>query len=155
MIPSTFPPERITGFYEYYSPLYRSSHPEVFLGKGVLKLCIKFTGEHPCRSGISIKLQSNFIKITLQQVCSPVNLLNIFRTPFTKNTSGWLLLTIPAYRKLKNHEISVKCLSSTLIFCNCSFWFILFPYFSDARIHLKKIFFFCLLIYWFVDKVTW
>ena len=25
----------------------RSSHPEVFLGKGVLKICRKFTGEHP------------------------------------------------------------------------------------------------------------
>ena len=38
---------------------YRSSHPEVFLGNGVLKICSKFTGEHPCRSAISIKLQSN------------------------------------------------------------------------------------------------
>ena len=28
----------------------RSSRPEVFLGKGVLKICSKFTGEHPCRS---------------------------------------------------------------------------------------------------------
>ena len=28
----------------------RSSHPEVFLGKGVLKKCSKFTGEHPCQS---------------------------------------------------------------------------------------------------------
>ena len=27
----------------------RSSHPEVFLGKVVLKICCKFTGEHPCR----------------------------------------------------------------------------------------------------------
>ena len=26
----------------------RSSHPEVFLGKGVLKIYSKFTGEHPC-----------------------------------------------------------------------------------------------------------
>ena len=34
----------------------RSSHPEVFLKKGVLKICSKFTGEHPCRSVISIKL---------------------------------------------------------------------------------------------------
>ena len=31
----------------------RSSHPEVFLEKGVLKICSKFTGEHPCRSEIS------------------------------------------------------------------------------------------------------
>ena len=34
----------------------RSHRPEVFLGKGVLKICSKFTGEHPCRSAISIKL---------------------------------------------------------------------------------------------------
>ena len=27
----------------------RSSHPEVFLEKGVLKICSKFTGEHSCR----------------------------------------------------------------------------------------------------------
>ena len=37
----------------------RSSSPEVFLGKGVLKICSKFTGEHPCRSVISIKLLCN------------------------------------------------------------------------------------------------
>ena len=36
---------------------YRSSRPEVFLRKGVLKICSKFTGEHPCRSAISINLQ--------------------------------------------------------------------------------------------------
>ena len=29
----------------------------MFLGKGVLKICSKFTGEHPCRSMISIKLR--------------------------------------------------------------------------------------------------
>ena len=43
----------------------RSSPPEVFLGKGVLKICNKFTGEHPWQSVISIKLQSNFFEITL------------------------------------------------------------------------------------------
>ena len=35
---------------------FRSSRPEVFLEKGVLKICSKFTGEHPCRSVISTKL---------------------------------------------------------------------------------------------------
>ena len=34
----------------------RSIHSEVFLGKGVLKIWSKFTGEHPCRNVISIKL---------------------------------------------------------------------------------------------------
>ena len=72
--------------------IYRSNRPEVFLGKGVLKICRKFTGEHPCWSAISIKLQSSFIKITLWHGYSPVNLLYIFGTPFPKNTYGWLLL---------------------------------------------------------------
>ena len=40
---------------------------------------------------ISIKLQSNFIKITLQHGCFPVNLVHISRTPFDQNTSGELL----------------------------------------------------------------
>ena len=40
----------------------RSSHPEVSLGKGVLKICSKYTGEQPCLSGISLKLQSSFIE---------------------------------------------------------------------------------------------
>ena len=39
-----------------------------------------------------IAKQSNVIEITLRHGCSPVNLLHIFRTPFPKNTSGWLLL---------------------------------------------------------------
>ena len=34
----------------------RSSRPEVFLGKGILEICSKFTGEHPCPSVISVKL---------------------------------------------------------------------------------------------------
>ena len=72
----------------------RSSRSDVFLVEGVLKICSKFTGEHPCRNVISIKLQSNFIEITLRHGCSPVNLLHIFRIPFSKNTSGGLLLDI-------------------------------------------------------------
>ena len=64
----------------------------MFLGKGVLKINSKSTGEHPCQSAISIKLQSNSIEITLRHGCSPVNLLHVFRTPFYRNTSGWRLL---------------------------------------------------------------
>ena len=77
---------------QYYQFIYRSSHPEVFLGKGVLKICSKFTVEHPCWSMISIKLLCSFNEIALQHGCSPVNLLHIFRTPFTKNTFGKLFL---------------------------------------------------------------
>ena len=81
--------------------VFRSSHQEVLLGKDVLKTCNKFTGEHPCRSAISIKLLLNFIEITLRHRCSPVNLLHIFRTPFLKNTSEWLLQSL--FRTLLPH----------------------------------------------------
>ena len=57
---------------------HRSSPSEMLLQKGVPKMCSKFTGEHSCRSAISIKLQSNFIEITLRHGCAPVNLLHIF-----------------------------------------------------------------------------
>ena len=57
----------------YSSPFNsRSSHPEMFLGKGVQKICRKFTGKHPC----------DFNKVAL----------HIFRTHFSENTSGRLLL---------------------------------------------------------------
>ena len=48
---------------------FRSIHPEVFL------LC-------------------GFIEITLLHGCSPVDLLHIFRTPFPRITSEWLLLKL-------------------------------------------------------------
>ena len=64
---------------------FRSTRQELFLGKSVLKRCNKFTGEHPCRSVISIK-------IALRHGCSPVTLMHFFRTIFSKKTSGWLLL---------------------------------------------------------------
>ena len=57
-----------------------------------LKICTKFTKEHPCRSEISKKLLCKFLEIALRHGCSPVTLLHIFRAPFLKNTSGWLLL---------------------------------------------------------------
>ena len=65
---------------------FRSSHPEVFYEKDVLKICSKFTWEHPCRSAISIKLLSNFIKIALWHGFCPANLLHIFRNLFLGTT---------------------------------------------------------------------
>ena len=80
----------------------RSSEPDVFLLKGVLKICRKFTGEHPCRSAISIKSLCSFIEITLRHGCSRVNLLHIFETPFSKNTSRRLLLNFKKLVRLCN-----------------------------------------------------
>ena len=81
---------------------YRSNHPELFLGKGVLKVCRKFKGEHPCQNASSIKLLCKFIEIALRHRCSPVSLLRIFRTPFHKNTSGRLLLALLTYYLYSN-----------------------------------------------------
>ena len=69
-----------------------SSPPDEFLGNSILKICSTFTGEHPWRSVISIKLLCSFIKITLRHGCSPVNWVHVFRILFPKNTSGGLLL---------------------------------------------------------------
>ena len=94
-----------------------SSYPEVFQRKDVLKICSKFLGEHPCRSVISIKLLCDFIEITLWHGCSPVNLLHIFRTPFRRNTSEWLLLkrvyqsflmTVQGYQKILGNTLLDK-----------------------------------------------
>ena len=43
---------------------------------------------------VEVRFQSNFIEMALRHWCSPVNLLHIFRTPFPKNTSGWLPLYV-------------------------------------------------------------
>ena len=59
---------------------------------GVLEISSKFTGEHLYRSAISIKLLSNFTEVILWHEFSPVNFLHIFRTPFSKDISGELLL---------------------------------------------------------------
>ena len=54
-----------------YTDFLFSSCPRevVLLGKGVLKICSKFTGEHLCRSVISIKWQSNLFLRTPLEGC--------------------------------------------------------------------------------------
>ena len=60
---------------------------EVLLGKGALKLCSKFTWEHPCWSAISIKLLCIFtIKETLAQVFS-CEFCEIFKNAFFDRTA--------------------------------------------------------------------
>ena len=77
-----------TRFYLFiYFFACRSSHPDVLLRKGVPKVCIKFTGEYPCRSVISIKKFPTSLKSRFS-----MGLLNIFRRIFPKYTSGWLLM---------------------------------------------------------------
>ena len=95
---SSFPEKRVN----LVSSNKRSSHPEVFSGKGVLKIFskttsmqkhkiythAKFTAEHSCRSTISIKLQSMGSSAWVFFCNFPA----YFRTYFPKNASGGLLL---------------------------------------------------------------
>ena len=51
---------------------------------------------------------SGSIEITPLHRCSPVNLLHIFRTPFHRNTSGWLLLYFKLnYMKRISKEVCI------------------------------------------------
>ena len=60
----------------------RISPPEMFLGKGLSKYA----------PNLWENTHADFIDITLQCGCSPVNLLHIFRKLFYKNTYEGLLL---------------------------------------------------------------
>ena len=88
-----------------------SSTPHVFSGKGVLKICSKFTRDYPCQSVISIKLLCNFIGITIRRGCSPVHLPHVFRTAFPKNTSGGLVLCKKGNSSMPDQKHNEYCIS--------------------------------------------
>ena len=73
--------------------------------RGVLKKIRTFTGEQPCRSAISINLQSNFIEITLWHRCSPVDLRHILRTTFPKNTWRATSVYFVTFLRLQENEV--------------------------------------------------
>ena len=79
--------------FNFWCGIIRSNGPEVFLRKALLKTCSKFTGAHPGRNVISMKLLCDFIEIILRDGCSSVILLDSFRIPSRKNTSGRTLLS--------------------------------------------------------------
>ena len=79
----------------------RSHSPKVFLGKGVLKLCSKFTAEHPFLKVILISCFA-FIEITLRHGCSPVNLLHILKISLYKSTYGGLFLEVETSNSYHN-----------------------------------------------------
>ena len=72
-----------------------SSLPEVFLGKGVLKICSKFTGEHPCKATL---LKSHFGMCT-------------YRTPL----DGWFYIYI-----YENKDVSTY--KRAALYWNVSGW---------------------------------
>ena len=74
----------------------RSSPQEVLLGKDVLEIC---------------RLYINLQEIALRYGCSPVNLLDISRTSFRKNTSEGLLsvcLTLAGFLDILSSKYGMK-----------------------------------------------
>ena len=60
-------------------PIFRSSCPEVFCRKGVLKNFTKFTGKHLCNNCTG---SVTLLKKGLWHRCFPVNFVKFLRTPF-------------------------------------------------------------------------
>ena len=75
----------------------RSSRPEVFCKKAVLRNFAKFTGkQHLCHSLFFNKVAhlkaATFLKKRLWNKCFPVNFVKFLRTPFLTKQLQWLLL---------------------------------------------------------------
>ena len=93
--------------------LFRSNHQRCSIEKGVLENFTKFTGKHLFQVG-------SFIKKRFWHRCSPVNFVKFLRTPFSQNTSRWLLkvldmptVTSTNYRPLEQNFLLVSLLRIT------------------------------------------
>ena len=75
---------RCYSFYMLHWQMFRSSCPEVFCEKGVLRNFIQFAGKHLC--------QSLFLKEKLWHRCFHMNFAKFLRTPFLAEHLWWLLL---------------------------------------------------------------
>ena len=76
---------------------FRSSRPEMFCKKAVLRDFPKFTGKHLCQSlfitKVGVQGRQFYLKRTLAQVF-PVNFAKFGRTPFLTEHLWWLLLVL-------------------------------------------------------------
>ena len=75
---------------------FRSSRPEMFCRKGVLKNFAKFTGNHLCQSLFFNKdlRPATLLKKRLWHRCFLVNIAKFLRAPFFTEQLRWLLLRV-------------------------------------------------------------
>ena len=82
--------------HKFHNTINKSSHPEVFCKKSVLKTFAKLTRKHLCRSFFFNKVASLrpaiLFKKRLQYSCFPVNFAKFSRTLFFNEHLWWLLL---------------------------------------------------------------
>ena len=83
-------------------PKCRSSCPEVFCKKGVLRNFGKFTGKHLCLSLLLIKLQASGLQLYKEETLAQVFFCEFceISTPFFTEHLPWLLLKINKIWKL-------------------------------------------------------
>ena len=74
-------------FSQFIEFFFRSSFPEVFCEKRILKNFAKFTGKHLCHSLFFNKIACSFIKKRLWYRCFPVNFVKFLKTPFFHKTA--------------------------------------------------------------------
>ena len=89
---------------------FRSSRPEVFCRKGVLKNFAKFSGKHLYQSLFISKVAdlrpATLLKKRLQNRCFPVNFVKFLRTAFFIEHCWWLLLKLGG---LEKKELCYRC----------------------------------------------
>ena len=107
----------------------RSSRPDVFCKKGVLRNFAKFTEKHLCHSLFFNKVpglrSAILFKKRLQHRCFPVNFVKFLRTPFLTEHLWWLHLAIPS----RLYQVEHFCYSEQVIpsrrfwiFCEGYIW---------------------------------
>ena len=83
--------------------LFRSSRPEAFCKKGVLRNFAKFTGKHLHQSLFFNKAAhlrpATLLKKRIWQSCFPMTFAKFLRTPFITEHLRWLLLFVRKVRK--------------------------------------------------------
>ena len=77
---------------------FRSSRPELFCKKGVLRKFTEFAGKYLCQSLFFNKFAglkpATLLKMRLWRRCFPVNCLKFLRIPFYIEYLRWLLLRV-------------------------------------------------------------
>ena len=84
---------------------FRSSRPEIFCKKGVLRNFAKFTRKHLCESlffnNVAYLSLQLYLKKRLWHRCFPVNCAKFLRTPFLRKHIWWLLRYFEKYCPLR------------------------------------------------------
>ena len=109
---------------KYSILLLRTSRPEVFCKKGVLRNFTKFTGKHLCQSLFFNKVAglrpATLLKKRLWHRCFPVNFVKFLRTPFFIEHLWWLLFFIPIYFFSFTVNWDIKTLTTEAVVRGCS-----------------------------------